>query len=498
LAKGAGFQSEAAQKVELVVKDVLKVGGGVSSVTRRIHDQFTVKGSSILKLDDDGSGDTIGVLFVVFFTTVFEVDLVHELSGEGILDGFITVILRFQHEQLPDFVEVLELLAGEFLRLEGLSDEGGDNIHHGVISRLSGGGVLLGGITDDTESGFVSNDLDAFDGISRSILEFSFLEESQDTFDGTSRLMFVETELEMHAHNAEIITRVGEDNIERRFALGGFEESEDSFRVSEDILRADESLHSSLHADNGSFSGDSSGGTLGVTELFTSSDGSERNVMGNKHTDGRFDLFGGGTQQSTISGSRGDGTVDDVINLVGLQREDFSKSASDFINKDQSSSSLFTIDAFILLSGSDNNGVEIVVTEFTSLMAGKSSIITKDGTVRIPFSDSGGIGANSFFSNDELVRTKNSGETNVASTSKVGVVEGFTSEDSGGVGLEGQSRKTADDGISVEKLDSVDNAGRGLTVLNEVDSIFTDFESLVGVSLQGKRGERFLNDSVHY
>jgi len=57
---------------------------------------------------------------------VFEVDLVHKFSGEGILDGFITVILRFQHEQLPDFVEVLEFLGLEFVRLEGLSDEGGD------------------------------------------------------------------------------------------------------------------------------------------------------------------------------------------------------------------------------------------------------------------------------------------------------------------------------------------------------------------------------------
>lgn len=177
LAEGAGVQSETTQKVEFVVKDVLKVGGGVSGVTRRIHNQLTVEGSSILKLDDDGSGDTIGVLFVVFLATVFEGNLVHELSGEGILDSIITVILRFQHEQLPDFIEVVELLAGEFLGLEGLSDEGGDNIHHGVISRLSGSGVLLGGITDDTESGFVSNDLDAFDGISRSVGKLGGLEE---------------------------------------------------------------------------------------------------------------------------------------------------------------------------------------------------------------------------------------------------------------------------------------------------------------------------------
>jgi len=367
-----------------------------------------------------------------------------------------------------------------------------------VISRLSGGGVLLGGITDDTESGFVSNDLDAFDGISSSVSEFVLLQQLQDTFDGTSRLMFIETKLEMHAHNAEIIARVGEDNIERRVSLGGLVESPDSFRVSEDILGTNESLHSSLHADDGGFSGDGSGGTLGVRELFTSSDGSERNVVSNEHTNGAFDLFGGGTQQSTISGSRSDSTVDNVIDLVGLEGEDFSKSASDFIDKDQSSGSLFTVDAGVLLSSSDNNGVEIVVTEFTSLMAGKVFIITKYSTVGIPFSDGRGVGADGFFSNDELIRTENSSETNVASASEVGVVESFSSEDSGGIGLESQSRETADDGISVEELDSVDDGSRGLTVLNEIDGIFTDFESLVGVSLQGDRGEGSLDGSVHF
>jgi len=300
----------------------------------------------------------------------------------------------------------------------------------------------------------------------------------------------------MHAHNAEIVTRVGEDDIERRVSLGGLVESPDSFGVSENILRADESLHSSLHADDGGFSGDSSGGTLGVRELFTSSDGSERNVMGNVHTDGGFDLFGGGTQQSTISGSGSDSTVNDVIDLVGLEGEDFSKSASDFVGKDQSSGSLGTIDAGVLLSSSDNNGVEIVVAEFTSLMAGKGGVITKYGTVGIPFSDGRRVGADSFFSNDELVRTENSSETDL--TVNTGVVEGFSSEDSGSVSLEGQSRETADDGISVEKLDSVDDGSRGLTVLNEIDGVFTDFEGLVGVSLQSDRGEGSLDGSVHF
>ena len=79
-----------------------------------------------LSLDDNGSGDTIGVLFIIFLTTVFEGDLFHKLSGERIIEGIITVILRFQHEQLPDFIEVLDILSLEFVRLDGLSDEGGD------------------------------------------------------------------------------------------------------------------------------------------------------------------------------------------------------------------------------------------------------------------------------------------------------------------------------------------------------------------------------------
>lgn len=74
----------------------------------------------------DGSGDTVRVLFVVFLTTVFEGDLVHKGSGDGVSNGFIAVVLRFEHQKLPDIIEAVELSAVEVGKAEGLSEQGGD------------------------------------------------------------------------------------------------------------------------------------------------------------------------------------------------------------------------------------------------------------------------------------------------------------------------------------------------------------------------------------
>lgn len=127
----------------------------------------------------------------------------------------------------------------------------------------------------------------------------------------------------MHTHNGEVITTFRNEDIEGRVTFSGFVESENSFRVSEDILGTNETVHGSLDTHEGSFSGDSSGGTLGVGQLLTSSDSSEGNVVSAEHTNSVFHLEGGGTHQSTIGADGGDGTVNDVIYLVSLQGESF-------------------------------------------------------------------------------------------------------------------------------------------------------------------------------
>lgn len=70
--------------------------------------------------------------------------------------------------------------------------------------------------------------------------------------------MFIETKFEMHTHNSKIVTTIRQSYIERRIAISLLEKSENSFRVSENILRANKASHGSFNAHNGCFSADGS------------------------------------------------------------------------------------------------------------------------------------------------------------------------------------------------------------------------------------------------
>jgi len=312
------------EKVELVLEDSLEVARGVSSVSRREHNKLGVEDFSGLKGDLDGSGDTFRVFRVILFATVFENHEVHEFLGDGVVDSFLSIVLRKEDELLPDLVERSKSRerVNEALVLDGLTKQGRNDVDHGVISRLSGLAFALGGVTNNTESRFVSDDLNLANAIEIVMLDELVLEdEFLETFKSTSRLMLIKTKLEMHAHQSEVVTTVGNVNIEGRITLGRLVESEDSFRVTEDILRSNESVHGSLDAHKSSFGRETSRGSLGVRKLLSGSDGSEGNVVSAEHTNGVFHLERGSSQESTISSNGSDGSVNDVIDLVGFQGE---------------------------------------------------------------------------------------------------------------------------------------------------------------------------------
>lgn len=167
-------------------------------------------------------------------------------------------------------------------------------------------------------------------------------------------------------HESEVVTAFRNVNIEGGVSLGGFVESEDSFGVSEDILRSNEAVHGSLNAHKCGFSRNGSGGSLGVGELLASTNSSEGNVMRAEHTNCVFHLQGGCVHQRTVCADGSDRTVDDVIDLVALQRERFAETSSDFVLEHHSLHDGLSVDFGVLVSSSENSGVEIVVAEFTS------------------------------------------------------------------------------------------------------------------------------------
>ncbi len=106
--------------------------------------------------------------------------------------------------------------------------------------------------------------------------------------------MLIESQLEVHAHHGEVRSAVGNSDIEGGVAVGLFEEAEDGLWVTEDILGADEASASSLDAHDGSFGGDGSGCSLGVTELLACADGPPGDVVSHEHADSMLDLKGRG------------------------------------------------------------------------------------------------------------------------------------------------------------------------------------------------------------
>ena len=293
-------------------------------MSRREHNKLGVEDFSGLKGDLDGSGDTFRVFRVILFATVFENHEVHEFLGDGVVDSFLSIVLRKEDELLPDLVERSKSRerVNEALVLDGLTKQGRNDVDHGVISRLSGLAFALGGVTNNTESRFVSDDLNLANAIEIVVLDELVLEdEFLETFKSTSRLMLIKTKLEVHAHQSEVVTTVGNVDIEGRITLGRLVESEDSFRVTEDILRSNESVHGSLNAHKSSFSRETSRGSLGVRELLSSPDGSEGDVVSAEHTNGVFHLERGSSQESTISSNCSNSSVNDVIDLVGFQGE---------------------------------------------------------------------------------------------------------------------------------------------------------------------------------
>lgn len=101
--------------------------------------------------------------------------------------------------------------------------------------------------------------------------------------------------------------------------------------------------------------------------------------------------------------------MDDVVNSVVLQGEDLSKSSSDLITEEHGFEGEGTIDVLVLVGGSDRDWVEVIVAELSSLVTGNSISVPEDGTIGVPLSHGGGIGANGLFGRGESLGTEASG-----------------------------------------------------------------------------------------
>ena len=148
-----------------------------------------------------------------------------------------------------------------------------------------------------------------------------------------------------------------------------------------------------------------------------------------------FNVKRGGTDQGAIHADRGDGTMHDMIDLIRLKREHFTKSTPDLILKGHGFESCCTVYAVVDMRGTDHNWIEVVVTELSGL-TGRVVGVTKDSAVRVPFTHCRAVGCDGFFKGDQLTMSEHSGMFDFHAFADSDF-EGLIAEHMGSVGAEG-------------------------------------------------------------
>ena len=152
-------------------------------------------------------------------------------------------------------------------------------------------------------------------------------------------------------------------------------------RGSEDVARAHEAGHRRL-TDTTAASDDMAADALLGVELLAGTDRAKRHVVGDDHADGRLDLLLARALERAVHGSRRDRAVNDVVDLVRLQREYLGQAPADLVEADHRVEGGLAVETF-LLRGRHYHRVEVVVAELAGLVAALRAV-AEVGAVGVP------------------------------------------------------------------------------------------------------------------
>mmetsp|Transcript_97700 Transcript_97700/g.272853 ORF Transcript_97700/g.272853 Transcript_97700/m.272853 type:complete len:587 (-) Transcript_97700:29-1789(-) len=493
-------EDDVAQHPVLVGEDGPQVGRGVARMARRVHHEAAGDLLPALQRDVDGGRNPIGVLGIVLRTAVREGDLPHEFPGCCVVERVLAVVVRRQHQLHPRRVHG----GRDFPRRLGLHQNPRHDEGHGVVSRLARLRVLLGRVTNDSVGGLVRDDVDILDARGASSAELWVVHQCrEEALQRARRLVLVEAELEVHAHDREIVAGVRQDQVEGARAHspthliaegdvhvvlalcgagGGLKEAEDGLWIAEDVPWAHEAAHCTAHGQHGCLSGDRGGRALRVRELLARTDGSEWDVVRDDHADGALDLFGRGTQKGTVHGRGGDGTVNDVVDLVTLQAEDFREASADLVKANHGEQRLLAVDVPRHLRRRDHHGVEVVVTKLASVVPGDLRVKPEHGAVGVPLSHRRRVGNHGLLGRAAL-RAAEYGRA-----AGVWVLQCLAPETARCIGFQGQRRDAAHHGIRVEHLDPLPHRGIDVVAIfsrDEIERVLRNSQCLVRVRREG-------------
>mmetsp|Transcript_19105 Transcript_19105/g.51078 ORF Transcript_19105/g.51078 Transcript_19105/m.51078 type:complete len:207 (-) Transcript_19105:152-772(-) len=201
--------------------------------------------------------------------------------------------------------------------------------------------------------------------------------------------------------------------------------------------------------------------------------------MRHGHADGAFYLLHRGTEQRSVHSSRGDGTVHHVVDLVALEAEDLREPSPDFVQADHGTESRLPVNVTSHLCSSDDNWVEVVVTELASVVPWDARVESKDCPVGVPLAYGRRVRS------DYLLRCTTSIGTEHLRALTVGVRQRFLSQNDWRIGFQSQCRGPTHDRVCVELFDALPhNVVHGLAVLavDEILGILCNTQSLIRVS----------------
>ena len=407
-----------------------------------------------------------------------EGELLHQRARLLVVDRIGRVVVRHEHQVLPvAVVAVAELRRlGRLRHFDGLAKQRADDVDHRVVGRLARLRIALRGVADDAERRFVRDDVDRLDlvGILENLRVLT--DEREDALQRARRLVLVEAELEVHAHDREIAARVREDEVEWAVAVRLLELAEHALRIAENVARPEESAHRAHHGKNGHFRRNRGRCALRVTQLLTRANRAPRDVVGNSHTDRALDLLGGCAHHRAVGRGARDRAVNDVIDLVGLEREDFGEAAADLVDANHAAQRVRAVTPLLLRCG-NGDGVEVVVAELARGVA-ELRVETEVGAVRVPLAH--GVRVR----DDRLLSGNLCGRTEHGHALRVRVLRRLSAEDDGRVRIERDRADAAEHRVGVEHRGALKHrrVGRADLPRHEVDRELPDTEGLVRVA----------------
>ena len=102
-------QCQLTQKLELVLQNVVQGDRVAAGMASGEHNQATIVELASFGGDLDASGDPLGILLIVLYSSMLELYLLHQGASHLVKEGILTVVVWGQHQVLPQILKLMLL-----------------------------------------------------------------------------------------------------------------------------------------------------------------------------------------------------------------------------------------------------------------------------------------------------------------------------------------------------------------------------------------------------